>query len=484
MTWEGPLGRDAMSPPQPTIEMVDGRAPKEPPEDRPSDEGRSSGPSLLRISVPRPSDRGPSSQIPRRNSTTFIELNAVTQRLSVATAEKVPIGRQIAVSSAAGLVLVLLVIGVLVSGVVRWVLLGGVFLVVAGLLVFGAARALPRLAQRYGSVELPGGLRVWVAGSLTVLATSAAVLTWGLSEATASIAGAAFPELRPEIPEEEEKPREPIERADVVMKRGEQVRLRPGLLYAPPNFTSKDGSFDLIVHFHGNPDLVKRSVVEAKVNALVHITNLGLRSRPYKQWAAVPDRFDKLLAGAEEKAAELGLRDPQLRRVALSSWSAGYGAMLHILDKERHVERVDALLITDGMHGGYRTAAEQEIHPMSLAAFVGFADRAVEGDKLFVLTHSQIQTRGYASAKASADFLLDQLGVDREPSGESPPPVDFDVAVKAFPADGRRWLEARSAAHKGGFYLYGYEGKTAEDHIAHLAQMSVTVLPKLRERWE
>ena len=487
-TWTGPLGRDAVAPPAPVgeIKIIQPRViEKEGTGDFDAPEsGRLSSEGSGRITIPRPSDYRPSSQLPKRNTTTFIELNAVAERLSVVTAEKVPIGRQIALSSAAGLLLVLLVIGVLVGGTLRWVILGGVFLVVTGLLAVGAARVLPRLAQRYGTVELPGGIRIWLAGSITLLAATAAGLTWGLSEATTTLAGAAFPELRPDIPEEEEPPPpEPVERADAHLKTGERHRARPGLLYVPTGFTSEDGQFDLIIHFHGNPELVSQSVVEADINALIHITNLGLRSGPYKQWSMVPDAFDRLLSEAEKAAVAMGLRDAKVRRIALSCWSAGYGAMLHILDKDRHRDRVDALLVTDGMHGGYRTEAEREIHPMSLGAFVAFGKRAVAGDKLFVLTHSRIQTAGYASAKKSADFLLDELGVERTETDVSPPEVDFDVAVKAFPANGRNWLKGLSSAQKGELYVYGYAGNESEDHIAHLAQMSVTVLPPLKKRW-
>jgi hypothetical protein len=31
--------------------------------------------------------------------------------------------------------------------------------------------------------------------------------------------------------------------------------------------------------------------------------------------------------------------------------------------------------------------------------------------------------------------------------------------------------------------VYGFSGDTKEDHIAHLAQMSTTVLPALHDRW-
>ena len=49
---------------------------------------------------------------------------------------------------------------------------------------------------------------------------------------------------------------------------------------------------------------------------------------------------------------------------------------------------------------------------------------AVAGDKLFVLTHSRIQTHGYASAELSASHLLRELELEREVWTVSPPEVD------------------------------------------------------------
>ena len=65
----------------------------------------------------------------------------------------------------------------------------------------------------------------------------------------------------------------------------------------------------------------------------------------------------------------------------------------------------------------------------------------------------------------------------------SPAPVQLEAALAAFPARSPHWLQARSLAELGNFHLVGYAGKGAEDHIAQIAQMSVTVLPALVKRW-
>ena len=79
------------------------------------------------------------------------------------------------------------------------------------------------------------------------------------------------------------------------------------------------------------------------------------------------------------------------------------------------------------------------------------------------------------------------MGLKRRPASPdtaSPPPVDLDVAVKAFPPDERNWLRVTSMTEEGSLVVLGCSGNGKGDHIAHLAQMSVTVLPRLIERWK
>jgi hypothetical protein len=69
-----------------------------------------------------------------------------------------------------------------------------------------------------------------------------------------------------------------------------------------------------------------------------------------------------------------------------------------------------------------------------------------------IVTHSAIETSGYPDTTRSADGLLEGLGLKRRPASPdtaSPPPLDLDVAVKAFPPDERNWLRVTSATEEG-----------------------------------
>ncbi len=44
-------------------------------------------------------------------------------------------------------------------------------------------------------------------------------------------------------------------------------------------------------------------------------------------------------------------------------------------------------------------------------------------------------------------------------------------------------MQVGSEVHRGAFHVLGCSGEGKGDHIAHLAQMSVTVLPHLATRW-
>jgi hypothetical protein len=374
----------------------------------------------------------------RRKSTTIHELSEIAERLTLATDKRLApsIGTQLAVATAAGVTLTLLTGMALATGTWRWLLALVGFAGISALLVWGGLRVLPKLAKRVGHIELPGRAWAWLAGGAGTLAAVGALLTWGLSEATASFAQSGLTDVQASVEASASAPEPPKERADAQLKREGHVRAGSGVLHVPPTFASADGSFDLVMHFHGNVKLVEESVAQAGLNALVHVTNLGEGSGPYERRFDVPKAFDDVIAKIEQKAVKQGLRDARVNRIALASWSAGYGSVAYILTRKHWRDRVDAVLLMDSMHAKYLDPKEHTVHGLSIAPFVAFAKDASAGKKLFVLTHSEVKTYGYATTTEAADALLSAIGVERhaaDPAKSSPAVVTFETAVKAMP---------------------------------------------------
>src|SRR5690606_5977503 len=109
-----------------------------------------------------------------------------------------------------------------------------------------------------------------------------------------------------------------------------------GIFFVPPAFSAgPDGSYDLVIHFHGNPRIVRASVEHAGLDAALAIINVGIRSGPYRERYQVPGAFEELLGEIETSLKKRGVASPRLRRLALTSWSAGYGAIESILEHRR-----------------------------------------------------------------------------------------------------------------------------------------------------
>jgi hypothetical protein len=235
------------------------------------------------------------------------------------------------------------------------------------------------------------------------------------------------------------------------------------------------------VHFHGNAQLVAESVAAAGVNALVLVVNLGAGSAPYEARYTQAAMLDFDLARAREAVLGRGLPGARLRRLALSAWSAGYGAIRAILSRPADVARVDAVLLADGLHADFADPRSRTIDMTRLAPFVRFAEAAVQGQKLFSITHSAVDEFDYATTTETADALLRAVGGFRERREGAVPRPDFALARRVMTRE--RWLEQTSEARRGGLHVRGYRGSQEDDHIAHLAQMSVTVLPELASQW-
>jgi hypothetical protein len=218
-----------------------------------------------------------------------------------------------------------------------------------------------------------------------------------------------------------------------------------------------------------------------KLNAVVVVVNAGTSSRSYEETFGFTELFPVVLEQAKQVMAKRHLRDPSIRRLALSAFSAGFGAVKRILDRPGLVDQVDAVLLYDGIHTSYDEHKRLDLRP--LQSFLTFARAAMHGDKLFFVTHSEIPTLDYGSTLQTTNLLLETLELARTDGGDTPAWPDLPAVRVGVPIKDRRPLMPRSHAERGGLFVHGYKGDRALDHGSHLLQMASTALPKLAERW-
>src|SRR4051812_34187216 len=145
------------------------------------------------------------------------------------------------------------------------------------------------------------------------------------------------------------------------------------------------GEFDLMVHFHGH-EPVRKEWVQVMDGAVLVGIDLGIGSGAYEDAFQAPDVFPRLVESIEKAVAKkAGRKTARVRHLGLSSWSAGYGAVQHILMQKYAKERVDTVILLDGLHCGYSGAA---INGQPIAMFTDFAKRAAAGETLMFVSHS------------------------------------------------------------------------------------------------
>jgi hypothetical protein len=284
-------------------------------------------------------------------------------------------------------------------------------------------------------------------------------------------------------PQESDAPRPP--RADAHVRREGYAHIPGGVLYVPDTFASEDGAYDLYLHFHGSIRVVRESAEHAGLNAAVAVVNLGKNSAPYLDGYAVPGSYEELLASIDRAVLSRGLAQPQRQRVAIGSWSGGYGALSRILEHGRGLESLDAVLVLDGIHCGFAEDNPKALNVRIVSPFLGATRRAAEGEILFSITHSEIDPIAYAGTYLTAGYLLDVVhGTRGEPQEGPPPHLKLRAAEGAVSKALEKRMKPISEARVGKFHVRGYRGNTPEHHMAHLLQMGATVMPELAARWK
>ncbi|HVJ19581.1 MAG TPA: hypothetical protein VM686_29375 [Polyangiaceae bacterium] len=242
------------------------------------------------------------------------------------------------------------------------------------------------------------------------------------------------------------------------------------VVYVPDGCRSVAQPYDLLIHFHGAPTVMEPAFERSGIGGVLAILNLGIGSGAYEDAFQDPMSLDRLLGRVSSVVRDLcPSAHAAPARIALSGWSAGYGAIFRIIDRQKDAQRVDAVLLSDGLHAGFEPDGKikREVNVDQMAPFSLYMDEAVAGRKLMAITHSSIETP-YASTTETANFLLAQHGVTRVPMQAQGP---------------RPGMVMTSRADAGSFHLQGYAGGNEQAHADHLHSFGDNLLPYLKELW-
>ena len=155
-----------------------------------------------------------------------------------------------------------------------------------------------------------------------------------------------------------------------------------------------------------------------------------------------------------------------IRNLALSSWSAGYGAVSQILSQPAG-KKVDTLILLDSVHAGYIDESAKKLKTEQIKPFLEFARNAARGKGLMFQSHSSIIPPGYAPTREVSHYIVEQLGGKMRTSTRS------DVLG----------LQMFERFDRGNYHVRGYRGDDKPDHCAHLGLMADVVKVHINRRW-
>lgn len=214
--------------------------------------------------------------------------------------------------------------------------------------------------------------------------------------------------------------------------------------FIPP----KDGKFILVFHLHGASWAAENQIYQSKVNAVLFNIHLGALSTPYQNYFSEQNKFSLILDTVLSVLRSNSIiQSPQIKYLIVTSFSAGYAGLREILKTQFYYDMINAIILADGLHcnSDSVTATVQMEH------FLKFANEAIDKNKIMFITHSSISTSGYQSTTQTADYLIQNTGVQITPVNQTD-----EIGTMYAVAD------------SGYFKISRYYGQTAEDHLKHL----------------
>jgi hypothetical protein len=258
---------------------------------------------------------------------------------------------------------------------------------------------------------------------------------------------------------------------DAVMPSEPALRmpLPKALLIAPRGCAGVKQKFNVLIHFHGAYSTVEPILMQSGIDGVYVVMNLGIGSGAYEDAFAAPGSLTSYLGMIEQRINQrCGSSERNVDRVALSGWSAGYGAIIKALSRPKEAARIDTVLLSDGLHVGFEPGRGRHVRALAMEPFQKFAASAARGETMMAITHSAIIPPTYASTTETAKFLADSLDVATLPVDENGPLPE---------------MRRISHAERGNLTIDGFAGMDARAHCKQLYAIGDTLWSRLAARW-
>lgn len=316
-------------------------------------------------------------------------------------------------------------------------------------------------------------LRHWITSlGLTLVVVTAALVAWRSRDSQASLGSAVAPASRihsavplrvtpapAPAPSPTPEPSSPY--PYFVTRAGNVVVMAPGAV-------SDDGSYDVLVHFHGVHTALEPALRQSGLHAVLVVVNVGIGTKAYRERYSVEGMFDALLRGLRAQIARRrNLPGAHERHVAVSAWSAGFGAVVSLLRQPAVFARIDALFLADALYVAYIDPRRRIPSDQQLAPLVEFAKLAKSGRRLFGLTHTNVPTVGYSNTADSAHRLLQLVDLVETP---------VEASVASDPSISTR-------LDQGNLHVLGFVGADRSAHVHQQWAIGATLWSRLAQRW-
>jgi len=227
-------------------------------------------------------------------------------------------------------------------------------------------------------------------------------------------------------------------------------------LFIPSNYVPRASPVaDVLVHFHGDSQIVWNNAKYANLNAIVLTANYGAVSSAYQTpFTSNPNLYANILNEALAKVQQQADFPDTLQwdKVGVATFSAGYASLREILKNPTYYNDIDGIVMADSLYASYTSGTDLTPLDSQMVDFRKFALAAKNGTKRMIMSHSQVPTSGYCDTIATSDDILQYLG----------------TSATAVNTTGLGGIHFYRTASSGNYSLYGATGSDGAAHLLHV----------------